>query len=108
MREYPDIFFCPHRPDEDCPCRKPEPGLIHQARSRYGIDLKRAYMVGDSAKDIECSQNAGCGRAILVRTGNGAEAETVLSQKNLSPAYVAADLADAANWIIAHERPDAI
>ena len=65
-------------------------------------------MVGDSAKDIECSQNAGCGRAILVRTGNGNEAETVLTQKKIAPDYVAADLDDAANWIIAHDPTHAI
>jgi len=98
-----DIFFCPHTPDDHCGCRKPKPGLIHQAQRRYTFDLKSAYMVGDSAKDIECAQNAGCGCAILVRTGNSAESETILTQKNIAPDYVAADLDDAANWIIAHD-----
>jgi len=99
-----DIFFCPHTPDEGCSCRKPKPGLIHQARRRYAIDLKNTYLVGDSAKDIECARNAGCDRTILVRTGNGAEAESVLNQKNIAPDYVAADLNDAADWIIAHDH----
>jgi len=97
------VFFCPHRPDESCGCRKPKPELIHQAQRRYAIDLKSTYMVGDSAKDIECAQQAGCGHAVLVRTGNGADAETILTEKNISPDYVAADLGDAANWIIAHD-----
>ncbi|MEW6673254.1 MAG: D-glycero-beta-D-manno-heptose 1,7-bisphosphate 7-phosphatase [Thermodesulfobacteriota bacterium] len=98
-----DIFFCPHTPDARCRCRKPKPGLIHQAQSRYAIELESAYMVGDSAKDIECAQNAGCGHAILVRTGNGIEAETTLYQKQILPDYVAAGLDDAANWIITHD-----
>lgn len=102
------IFFCPHTPDDHCSCRKPKPGLIHQAQSRYALDLESAYMVGDSAKDIECAQNAGCGYAVLVRTGNGAEAETILTQKKISPDYVAADLDDAATWIIAHDPSHAI
>jgi len=97
------VFFCPHTPDDHCSCRKPKPGLIHQAQSRYTLDLKSTYMVGDSAKDIECAQNAGCGYAVLVRTGNGTEAETILTRKNISPDYVAEDLDDAANWIIAHD-----
>ena len=29
-----DIFYCPHRPDEECACRKPKPGLIRQAQRR--------------------------------------------------------------------------
>jgi D-glycero-D-manno-heptose 1,7-bisphosphate phosphatase len=99
-----DVFFCPHTPDEGCRCRKPEPGLIHQACRRYAIDLKNAWMVGDSAKDIECARNAGCGRTILVRTGNGAEAQTILARKNISPDYVAEDLDAAADWIIAHDK----
>ncbi|MDF1591735.1 MAG: D-glycero-beta-D-manno-heptose 1,7-bisphosphate 7-phosphatase [Desulfobacterales bacterium] len=98
-----DIFFCPHTPDDHCSCRKPKPGLIHQAQSRYALDIKSAYMVGDSAKDVECARNAGCGYAILVQTGNGAEAETILTRKNILPDYVAADLDDAASWIIAHD-----
>jgi len=98
-----DIFFCPHTPDERCSCRKPQPGLIHQAQSRYALDIKKACMVGDSVKDIECAQASGCGSKILVRTGNGAEAENILILKNISPDYVAADLDDAANWIITHD-----
>ena len=101
------IFFCPHTPDESCSCRKPKPELIHQAQRRYAIDLKSTYMVGDSAKDIACAQNAGCGHAVLVRTGNGTDAETILNEKKISPDYVAADLDDAANWIIAHDSEHA-
>jgi histidinol-phosphate phosphatase family protein len=97
------VFFCPHTPDDHCSCRKPKAGLIHQAQSRYALNLKSAYMVGDSARDIECAQNAGCGYAVLVRTGNSTDAETTLTEKKMPPDYVAADLEDAANWIIAHD-----
>jgi D-glycero-D-manno-heptose 1,7-bisphosphate phosphatase len=97
--EIKDIFFCPHTPDDDCDCRKPEPGLIFQAQMRYGIDLSKAVMVGDSAKDIECARNAGCGHAVLVRTGNGIQAEKILTEKNIFPDHVADDLYEAAMWI---------
>jgi D-glycero-D-manno-heptose 1,7-bisphosphate phosphatase len=49
-----DIFYCPHMPDDDCDCRKPAPGLILRAQSKYSIDLADAVMVGDSHRDIEC------------------------------------------------------
>ncbi len=98
------VFFCPHTPDENCSCRKPEPGLIHQAQLRYNLDLGSACMVGDSAKDVECAQNAGCSCAILVRTGNGIEAQAILAQKHISPNHVADDLNAAADWIIAHDE----
>ena len=96
-----DFFFCPHRPDENCDCRKPKPGLILQAQKKYDIDLTTACMVGDSAKDIECALNAGLRHAVLVRTGNGKQAEFTLKEKNIIPDYVADDLADAVDWILA-------
>ena len=99
-----DIFFCPHHPREGCSCRKPEPGLIEQARRRYGMDVKRAVMIGDSAKDIECGRAAGCGRTVLVTTGNGRQAQKELARRGIYPDHIAADLFEAAGWILSHVR----
>jgi len=99
--EIKDIFFCPHTPEDQCDCRKPKPGLIYQARHKYRIDIEAAVMVGDSVKDIECARNAGCRYAVLVQTGNGISAEKILKAKNILPDYVARDLLDAVEWIIA-------
>ncbi|RLJ00081.1 MAG: D-glycero-beta-D-manno-heptose-1,7-bisphosphate 7-phosphatase [Candidatus Aenigmatarchaeota archaeon] len=95
-----DIFFCPHIPEDNCQCRKPKPGLIFQAQKAYRIVLKDAVMVGDSAKDIECARNAGCGTAVLVKTGNGAEAEKTLAEKKIYPDHIAKDLYEAVQWIV--------
>ena len=95
-----DIFFCPHRPDEGCSCRKPRPGLILMARDRRGIDLSRAVMVGDSAKDIRAGQAAGCGLTVLVQTGNGGDAIRELEKTDQSPDHVAADLNRAVQWLL--------
>ena len=98
--EIKDVFYCPHLPTDRCDCRKPEPGLIFQARDKYGIDLKTTVMVGDSVKDIECARRAGCGRAVLVKSGIEDGAEEELKARQLHADYVAKDLADAAKWII--------
>ena len=95
-----DIVYCPHRPDEYCGCRKPQPGMILQAQARHRIDLCRAVMIGDNAKDIECGRRAGCGATILVRTGSGKEAEKKLAEKGIRPTAVADDLLDAAGMIL--------
>jgi len=95
-----DIFFCPHRPDERCACRKPKPGLIHQAQSKYRIDLSQSFMVGDNAKDIKCARNAGCGCAILVQSGIGSDAAEILAAQDISPDFIARDLSEAVNWIM--------
>lgn len=100
--EIKDIFFCPHTPDDDCSCRKPEPGLILEALKKYGIDAKDSVMVGDSAKDIECAKRAGCRYAILVKTGNYEQAVSALKENKIFPDHIARDLYEAAEWIIAN------
>ncbi len=62
------IFYCPHAPDEACACRKPAPGLLHQIQERYGMDLHGVPYAGDSLRDMQAAQAAGCAPH-LVLTG---------------------------------------
>jgi D-glycero-D-manno-heptose 1,7-bisphosphate phosphatase len=56
-----EVFYCPHHPsfDIDCDCRKPKPGMIKQACSRYKIDLQQSVLVGDKESDVAAGINAG-------------------------------------------------
>jgi len=94
------IFFCPHKPDDGCGCRKPETGLIEKAARMYGIDISATTLVGDSAKDILCARRAGCKQAVLVKTGNYPAARENLQKENTAPDTVAADLLEAVDWIL--------
>jgi D-glycero-D-manno-heptose 1,7-bisphosphate phosphatase len=62
------IFYCPHRPDAACDCRKPKPGLLLQAARRFGVPLDGVAFIGDKASDVEAAQAAGA-RPVLVGTG---------------------------------------
>lgn len=95
--EVAGIYFCPHHPDDGCRCRKPRPGLVAQAAAEHGIDPARSFLVGDSVRDIQCAESAGVGTRILVRTGNGREAEAAVGDQ---VHHVADDLATAADWIL--------
>jgi histidinol phosphatase-like enzyme len=99
-----DIFLCPHTPDAGCDCRKPKPGLIYQAKAGYDIDLSRSLFVGDSVKDIQAARNAGCGKAVLVATGNGKQAFQALTDQGEPPDYFAENLMAAAHWITQQPR----
>jgi D-glycero-D-manno-heptose 1,7-bisphosphate phosphatase len=59
-------FFCPHRPDQGCRCRKPEPGLFFAARDALGADLGASFVVGNDLRDAEAGLAAGCRAALLV------------------------------------------
>jgi D-glycero-D-manno-heptose 1,7-bisphosphate phosphatase len=101
-----DIFFCPHTPDTGCDCRKPLPGLILQAMAAHNIDPAHSFMVGDSAKDIQCGRAAKCGKNILVATGNGNQARNTLKNLGIIPDFFGKDLFDAALWIIDNVKKD--
>lgn len=60
-----EVFVCPHyvygnvkKYSITCNCRKPNIGLILQAKEKYNIDLSQSYLIGDKKSDIECGKNA--------------------------------------------------
>lgn len=62
------VFFCPHTPEDQCDCRKPKPGMMQQIADRWGADLADVPMVGDSLRELQAAQNAGC-QPHLIRSG---------------------------------------
>ena len=100
------FFFCPHHPNAvvdqwrgDCDCRKPKPGMVHQATSRFPIDLERSFVVGDKLADVNLGRNVGS-RSILVKTGYG-EAELVRHHGQVpGAAFVAETVLEAVSWIL--------
>ena len=54
------IYHCPHDWDEGCDCRKPKPGMLHQAQREWHLDLTRTLFVGDDERDGEAAEAAGC------------------------------------------------
>jgi D-glycero-D-manno-heptose 1,7-bisphosphate phosphatase len=67
------IYMCPHKPEDDCSCRKPLPGLLLQAAKDLSLDLQRSWMIGDAWSDIQAGEAAGLRGAILLKTGRGTE-----------------------------------
>ena len=65
------IYYCPHGPMQDaCDCRKPRPGMLHQAEKDLEADLSRSVVIGDSYSDLEMGWSVGA-RSALVLTGFG-------------------------------------
>lgn len=68
------VFFCPHVDGDDCHCRKPLPGLLHQAAEHLGCELAGVPFVGDAGRDLLAAMAAGAD-PVLVRTGKGLATE---------------------------------
>lgn len=71
------IYFCPHRPDEHCDCRKPKSGMLKQIQCDFKVNSDQMIYIGDSIKDYEAAKTIGC-PFFLVRTGNGKKTEQTL------------------------------
>jgi histidinol-phosphate phosphatase family protein len=54
------FYYCPHKPDENCICRKPKPGLLIKAIQDFKINPKESWMIGDSNSDLESGRLVGC------------------------------------------------
>ncbi len=65
------IYTCYHDDSDDCPCRKPRPGLLKQAARELGISLAKSFMVGDRWRDIEAGRQAGCTTFLVRRPYSG-------------------------------------
>lgn len=66
---FADILVCPHSPEENCECRKPEPKLLIDAAESLNIDLANSAIIGDKASDAECGIAAGCKYNIFLDNG---------------------------------------
>lgn len=71
------VFMCPHAPQDNCYCRKPQPGLLLDAASMHSIDLQNSILIGDALSDILAGQQAGIPRNVLVLTGRGLDQSTL-------------------------------
>ncbi len=87
------IYVCPHRDEDRCRCRKPEPGLLLRAAAEWNVDLERSFMIGDTLRDIEAGKRAGCA--------------TVIVGQQLPPVRAdlwAPDLSTAVTMLLGHRR----
>jgi len=95
------IFVCPHHPDQNCNCRKPQPALFLKAARQLAIDLKKSYFVGDKPSDVLPALRLK-GKGILVLTGLGQKQSSLL--KSWESLRVARSLPTAVKWILKGDR----
>ena len=93
-----DILACCHDDADDCPCRKPRPGLMIEAARRHGIALDGSFLIGDRWRDVEAGRNAGCA-TVLIDYGYRERGPSH------APDARVGGLDEATNWILARTPP---
>ena len=105
------IYYCPFHPEgtieeyaKESDLRKPQPGMLQLAAKELDIDLSQSWMVGDSARDIEAGQRAGC-KTIRVRSRADHHATPGLeNDEDVQADYTVRNLVDAARVILRAPR----
>ncbi|WP_339713648.1 HAD-IIIA family hydrolase [uncultured Sneathiella sp.] len=94
-----DIIIAPDAPWAATERRKPGPGMLIEAMRKFNMLPAETVLIGDSERDIEAAKSAGCHR-ILVQTGKGRKTLADGLKRHLMPVHIAADLDEAANFIL--------
>ena len=87
--ELDDVQYCPHAPEEGCPCRKPAPGLLIAAATALDLDLGSSFAIGDKESDVEAGRRAGCKTVLFAPSGAaGSGADHVAARWSDAAAFV--------------------
>jgi D,D-heptose 1,7-bisphosphate phosphatase len=103
---YDALYYCPFHPEgtveeyaRDSELRKPQPGMLLKAAKELDLDLSQSWMVGDSARDIEAGQRAGC-RTVRVRIRPSRATPGEEDDEDVQADYTVRNLVDAARVIL--------
>lgn len=94
-----ETFFCPHKKEDGCDCRKPKTKFIDKIISEYEVDSKESWMIGDHPSDIQFGINAGCKTAFLT-TGHGEKHIYDLEILAIKPTVISNDFLTVAKQIL--------
>jgi histidinol-phosphate phosphatase family protein len=89
-------YYCPHRPEEGCECRKPGTLLFRRAAEEHGIDLRASAIIGDRSLDMEVGRTLGMTSVLVPERGLETQTEAELRAQGVQPMYRAGTFRGAA------------
>jgi len=96
-----EVFYCIHRDEDNCDCRKPKPGMLERALKKYGIAARDTYIIGDSLVDVIAGKSLGM-KTIFVLSGKTSEDE--MKRWEVKPDYIFPGLLGAIEWLVGKEK----
>ena len=57
--EFDEVLICPHKPEDNCACRKPKTKLLKKYIQKNLFDPDRSFVIGDRATDVQLAENLG-------------------------------------------------
>ena len=65
-----EVQYCPHAPEKNCHCRKPNTGMIEEILKAYPVDLSNSWLMGDKQSDIDLANQANIPHSIAIGTSD--------------------------------------
>jgi D-glycero-D-manno-heptose 1,7-bisphosphate phosphatase len=93
------VYYCVHKEEDSCTCRKPKTGLLHKALTEHNINAQVSIFIGDSFRDMKAAKEFGA-KPVLVLSGK----EKISNRKNweFEPDYIFDNLLIAAYYLCEH------
>lgn len=90
------VYYCLHKNEDNCNCRKPKPGLLENALKDLEEKPKVCFFIGDSFRDVLAAKAIGC-KSVLVFSGKEKEGNNKSWEFN--PDHTFKNLLEAARYI---------
>lgn len=94
------IEYCPHGPDDNCLCRKPQAGMLLKLMDQFNVAKQEVLFIGDTFTDRMAAKNARVD-FVLLKTGKGRRVLAQYPEEALG-VPVFADLATFVHYFLAH------
>ncbi|HAQ19406.1 MAG TPA: hypothetical protein DCR40_09280 [Prolixibacteraceae bacterium] len=94
-----DLFSCPHKTEDNCSCKKPNPYFINKAAGLNNLNLAQSFIIGDHPSDVYCGINAGV-KPIYVLTGHGKKHQHEITEEVIT----CKNVLDASNYIVSYKN----
>lgn len=95
------LYSCPHKPEDDCECRKPKTRLVLEAAAALGFEPANSVVIGDKSSDIALGRGVQAVTLLVSPDGRASDGECV------EPDYVIRDLLEAVRIVADLEMPPA-
>jgi histidinol phosphatase-like enzyme len=94
------VYFCPHRPDEGCACRKPGTALFERAVRELGIDPKKSFVIGDMELDVAAGKKMRARTALVPEPRHRTKTLKEMEGWEVRPDFVGDDFLAAVKWVL--------
>lgn len=93
------LYSCPHKPQDECECRKPKTKLLREAAAALGFEPANSVVIGDKSSDIALGRGVQAVTLLVSQDGRASDGGWV------EPDYVVRDLLEAVRIIAELEMP---